>query len=49
MKGGRLAQRDAVCVLTDDHNDIPTLSPTLQTDAGHIGAMGGRRTHEPLH
>jgi xanthine dehydrogenase accessory factor len=37
----------AVCVLTHDPKfDIPLLEVALRTPAGHIGAMGSRRTHD---
>lgn len=39
--------RTALCVLTHDPKfDVPLLEVALQTDAGYIGAMGSRRTHE---
>ncbi|MFF5897859.1 XdhC family protein [Streptomyces argenteolus] len=37
----------AVCVLTHDHRyDLPVLTLALRSDAGYVGAMGSRRTHE---
>lgn len=42
-----LGPRDAVCVLTHDVRfDVPALMGALGGDAGYIGAMGSRRTHE---
>ncbi|HEY3507613.1 MAG TPA: XdhC family protein [Kribbella sp.] len=39
--------RTALCVLTHDPKfDVPLLQVALRTDAGYIGAMGSRRTHE---
>lgn len=40
-------RRTAMCILTHDQKfDIPLLKIALDTDAGYIGAMGSRRTHE---
>lgn len=40
-------QRTVICVLTHDPKfDVPVLREALQTDAGYIGVMGSRRTHE---
>jgi xanthine dehydrogenase accessory factor len=40
-------RRTAICVLTHDPKfDVPVLKVALQTDAGYIGVMGSRRTHE---
>ncbi|HZX08048.1 XdhC/CoxI family protein, partial [Kribbella sp.] len=40
-------RRTALCVLTHDPKfDVPLLELALRTDAGYIGAMGSRRTHE---
>lgn len=45
--GGGMTGRDAICVLTHDAKfDVPALVAALETDAGYIGAMGSRRTHE---
>ena len=45
--GDRLGQRDAVCVLTHDHQfDVPAIQAALATDVGYLGAMGSRRTCE---
>ena len=40
-------QRTVIAVLTHDPKfDVPALKVALRTDAGYIGAMGSRRTHE---
>ncbi|HEY8480811.1 MAG TPA: XdhC family protein [Spirillospora sp.] len=40
-------ERTAICVLTHDPKfDVPLLEVALRTDAGYVGAMGSRRTHE---
>lgn len=40
-------RRTALCVLTHDPKfDVPLLEVALRTDAGYIGAMGSRRTHD---
>ncbi|TCC37164.1 XdhC family protein [Kribbella sindirgiensis] len=40
-------RRTALCVLTHDPKfDVPLLQLALRTDAGYIGAMGSRRTHD---
>ncbi|MEV7342204.1 XdhC/CoxI family protein [Streptomyces sp. NPDC093544] len=47
LSGTRVDERTVVCVLTHDPKfDIPLLEVALHTDAGYIGAMGSRRTHE---
>lgn len=39
--------RTVLCVLTHDPKfDVPVLEIALRTNAGYIGAMGSRRTHE---
>ncbi|MEE8603610.1 XdhC family protein [Euzebya tangerina] len=39
--------RTALCVLTHDPKfDVPLLEVALATEAGYIGAMGSRRTHD---
>lgn len=39
--------RTVVCVLTHDPKfDVPLLEVALRTEAGYIGAMGSRRTHD---
>jgi CTP:molybdopterin cytidylyltransferase MocA len=43
----RLGARSAVVTLTHDAKlDIPALACALRSDAGYIGALGSRRTHE---
>ena len=45
--GPSLGPRDAVCVLTHDVKfDVPAIVAALDTNAGYIGAMGSRRTHD---
>lgn len=45
--GPSLGPLDAVCVLTHDAKfDVPALVEALRSDAGYVGAMGSRRTHE---
>jgi xanthine dehydrogenase accessory factor len=40
-------RRTVICVLTHDAKfDVPALEIALRTEAGYIGAMGSRRTHE---
>jgi xanthine dehydrogenase accessory factor len=40
-------ERTVICVLTHDPKfDVPLLQVALRTDAGYIGAMGSRRTHD---
>ncbi|MFI6478024.1 XdhC family protein [Nonomuraea sp. NPDC050663] len=40
-------ERTVICVLTHDPKfDVPLLEVALKTDAGYIGAMGSRRTHD---
>lgn len=42
-----LDARTAVCVLTHDPKfDVPALRVALASDAGYVGVMGSRRTHE---
>ncbi|MGW2307088.1 XdhC family protein [Actinomadura luteofluorescens] len=44
---GSIDGRTAICVLTHDPKfDVPLLEVALRTDAGYVGAMGSRRTHE---
>jgi len=39
--------RSVICVLTHDPKfDVPVLKAALRTEAGYIGAMGSRRTHD---
>ncbi len=45
--GPSLTQRDAICVLTHEARfDVPAIMAGLNTQAGYIGAMGSRRTHD---
>lgn len=45
--GPELGPRDVVCVLTHDPKfDVPAVVAALATDAGYLGVMGSRRTHE---
>jgi xanthine dehydrogenase accessory factor len=47
LRGARVDERTAICVLTHDHKfDVPLLKVALETPAGYIGAMGARRTTE---
>lgn len=40
-------ERTAICVLTHDPKfDVPVLEIALRTNAGYVGAMGSRRTHD---
>jgi xanthine dehydrogenase accessory factor len=40
-------KRSVICVLTHDPKfDVPVLKAALETEAGYIGAMGSRRTHD---
>jgi xanthine dehydrogenase accessory factor len=40
-------ERTVICVLTHDPKfDVPLLEVALRTEAGYIGAMGSRRTHD---
>ena len=44
---GLVDRRTVLCVLAHDPKfDVPLLEVALRTDAGYIGAMGSRRTHE---
>ncbi|WP_034269475.1 XdhC family protein [Haloechinothrix halophila] len=44
---GLIDGRTVLCVLTHDPKfDVPLLELALRTDAGFIGAMGSRRTHD---
>ncbi|MEV0596437.1 XdhC/CoxI family protein [Nonomuraea cavernae] len=43
----RVDERTVICVLTHDPKfDVPLLEVALRTDAGYVGAMGSRRTHD---
>lgn len=47
LEDAEVDSRTAICVLTHDPKfDVPLLEVALRTDAGYIGAMGSRRTHE---
>ncbi|HET6291830.1 MAG TPA: XdhC/CoxI family protein [Kribbella sp.] len=47
VEQGLVDRRTVLCVLTHDPKfDVPLLEVALRTDAGYIGAMGSRRTHE---
>ncbi|WP_433347464.1 XdhC family protein [Microtetraspora malaysiensis] len=44
---GRVDDRTAICVLTHDPKfDVPLLDVALRLEAGYVGAMGSRRTHD---
>src|SRR3712207_9183752 len=46
LKTAPVDQRTVICVLTHDPKfDVPVLVQALKTEAGYIGAMGSRRTH----
>jgi xanthine dehydrogenase accessory factor len=46
LKTAEVDKRAVICVLTHDPKfDVPILIEALKTDAGYIGAMGSRRTH----
>ncbi|MFE1102689.1 XdhC family protein [Nocardiopsis alba] len=43
----QIDRRTVICVLTHDPKfDVPVLKRALGTEAGYIGAMGSRRTHD---
>lgn len=43
----RVGPRDAILVLTHDSKfDVPVLLEALRSEAGYIGALGSRKTHE---
>lgn len=47
QRDGRVDGRTVMCVLTHDPKfDVPLLEVALRTEAGYIGAMGSRRTHD---
>ena len=47
LKTAEVDKRSVICVLTHDPKfDVPVLKAALETDAGYIGAMGSRRTHD---
>ena len=46
LKTAPADKRTVICVLTHDPKfDVPVLMEALKTEAGYIGAMGSRRTH----
>ena len=46
LKTADVDHRSVICVLTHDPKfDVPILKAALETEAGYIGAMGSRRTH----
>ena len=46
LKTAEVDKRSVICVLTHDPKfDVPILVEALKTEAGYIGAMGSRRTH----
>jgi xanthine dehydrogenase accessory factor len=46
LKTAPVDKRTVICVLTHDPKfDVPILVESLKTEAGYIGAMGSRRTH----
>ena len=47
LKTAEVDKRTVICVLTHDPKfDVPVLVEALKTEAGYIGAMGSRRTHD---
>ncbi|CAN5769314.1 hypothetical protein BH23ACT11_BH23ACT11_17470 [soil metagenome] len=47
LKTAEVDARSVICVLTHDPRfDVPILKEALNTEAGYIGAMGSRRTHD---
>ena len=47
VAAGAIDSRTVICVLTHDPKfDVPLLAVALRTDAGYVGAMGSRRTHD---
>ena len=47
LSGQQVDSRTVIAVLTHDPKfDVPAIRQALQTNAGYIGAMGSRRTHE---
>ena len=46
-EAGEIDQSTVICVLTHDPKfDVPVLEVALRLDAGYVGAMGSRRTHD---
>ncbi len=47
VAAGTIDSRTVICVLTHDKKfDVPLLEVALRTNAGYVGAMGSRRTHD---
>jgi xanthine dehydrogenase accessory factor len=47
LQTAEVDKRTVICVLTHDPKfDVPVLKAALATEAGYIGAMGSRRTHD---
>ena len=47
LETAAIDERSAICVLTHDHKfDVPLLQAALDTPAGYIGALGGKKTRE---
>ncbi len=47
LSGQQVDSRTVIAVLTHDPKfDVPAIQEALRTNAGYIGAMGSRRTHE---
>jgi xanthine dehydrogenase accessory factor len=47
VAAGSVDARTVICVLTHDQKfDVPLLEVALRTQAGYVGAMGSRRTHD---
>ena len=47
LETAEVDKRTVICVLTHDPKfDVPVLKAALATEAGYIGAMGSRRTHD---
>ena len=47
LKTAEVDGRSVICVLTHDPKfDVPVLEVALRCEAGYIGAMGSRRTHD---
>ncbi|PWI41685.1 XdhC family protein [Streptomyces sp. ICBB 8177] len=47
LRGTEVDPATVICVLTHDPKfDVPLLQVALRTEAGYVGVMGSRRTHE---
>ncbi|HWF40819.1 MAG TPA: XdhC family protein [Acidothermaceae bacterium] len=47
LESTKVDERTVLCVLTHDPKfDVPLLQVALRSEAGYIGALGSRRTHE---